>query len=224
MFCLKEKSSVRVRLLLAASLAVMAGPLGGCDMYAPGSLNEKHVQVQESTFNEDIALSEFTQNHVDALARYYEKFGGGVMDVTVTYDPRSYRNTAMKATQESSKIVSALRGAGVRDVHASILPIEMQGDLARVLISYDTYSAHAPDGCGEMPGMDGKNTVEYNPDYRLGCSIQSAMVKQVAHPKDLMGQGNVDGKTEGRSASNIIESYRYGSKNEPLDGESASGK
>ena len=56
----------------------------------------------------------------------------------------------------------------------------------------------------------------------INRGIETMIAKQVARPKDLLGQENTDTYTEGRSAANIVEGYRYGAKNEKLDGESAS--
>jgi pilus biogenesis lipoprotein CpaD len=142
--------------------------------------------------------------------------------MTVTYDPRSYRNTAMMASQEAARLSDRLRSMGVDQINANILPVNEQGDEARLLVSYNAYTAHAPKGCTSMPGMSDR-VIEDNENYKLGCGIETMIAKQVARPKDLLGQENTDTYTEGRSTSNIIEDYRYGAKNEPLDGESASG-
>lgn len=207
------------------AMACMAAPLTACstDMYAPGSLNENRVQVQEQGFSENMMLDDVNDAYIQALARHYTKHGGGGMDLTVTYDPKSYRNTAMKASQSAARLVSALRDQGVSDVKTNILPVQEQGDDAHVLISYESYTARAPDGCTSMPGLD-NSVVEYSKDYKLGCGVEMMMAKQVARPRDLMGQENTNTTSEGRSASNIVEVYRYGSQNESLDGESASGK
>ncbi|MCB1783792.1 MAG: hypothetical protein KDI13_07315 [Alphaproteobacteria bacterium] len=210
------------KLVALVALGVMALPLGACEMYAPGSITEQRMQVQESVFSEDMMLSDFSDAHVSALARHYTAHGDGGLDVTVTYDPRSYRNTAMYATQGAAKIASDLRDAGVDDVRTNILPVQGQGDDAHVMVRYNSYTAKAPDGCGTMPGFSDGRKLEYNPDYKLGCTVDTMIAKQVAHPKDLLGQGNVDETTEGRSAANIIEVYRSGAKNEPLQGQTAS--
>ena len=102
------------------------------------------------------------------------------------------------------------------------MPIKSQGDEARLLISYTSYSAHAPKGCdSEMSGMDG-NELGYNEDYKLGCSTKRVVAKQVAKPKHLLGNGKLPAESEGRSATNIVDYQRAGIMNEALDGESAS--
>lgn len=206
------------------AMVCMATPLTACsDLYAPGKLTENRVQVQEQGFSENMMLDDVNDAYIQALARHYTKHGGGGMDLTVTYDPKSYRNTAMKASQSAAALVAALRNQGVSDVRTNILPVKEQGDDAHVLIAYNAYTASAPEGCASMPGMDGSK-LEYDENYKLGCGIETMMARQVSRPRDLMGREDTNATSEGRSASNIVEVYRYGSQNESLDGESASGK
>ncbi len=208
------------------STALVLGVLlvGGCDMQAPSHVSSKKVQVHQTDYFTNVAASDIDDQYVSALAYHFDKYGDAPLKLTVTYDPQNYRNTAMKASQTGSMLMSSLHEKGIQDVMVDILPIKGLGDEQRVVVSYDAYSAHAPDDCTTMPGIDGGRELEIDPDYRLGCSIQTMMAKQISRPKDLMGQENTDTMTDGRASANIIELYRTGAQNEPLDGESASGE
>ncbi len=210
-----------MKYFLNAGVAILSLSLAGCNLYAPPSLSENVVQVREETFTKDVLVSEVNNGFIGAVARNYTKYGNGKMDLIITYDPKSYRNTAMTATNKMSDIVSAFRDYGVNNVNAGIMPIKSQGEEARLLISYDALSAHAPKGCDEvMPGING-STVEYNENYKLGCSIETMVARQVAKPAHLLGRGATGEPTDGRAASNIVDAYRAGEQNDSLEGESA---
>ena len=197
--------------------------LSGCEMYAPGNLSTEKIQVQQDSFFSNIPANQVDDLYISGLARHYNKHGDQPMKITVTYDPKNYRNSAMKANQRGLSIVRRLRAKGVRDIKMDILPVTGQGDVSRVLVSYDSYTALAPEGCTTMPGVEDKE-IEPDKEYKLGCTIDTLLAKQVARPKDLAGRANEDTTTDGRSATNIVDVYRSGAKNEKLDGESASGK
>ena len=196
--------------------------LGACEMHAPSNLNETKIQVSEENVSHTMAVSETSDEALSSIVQGYTDRGGMPMNLTVTYDPESYRNTAMLAGNNASKFAKSLRKMGVENISSAILPIKDQGDESRVMISYRAVAAFAPEGCGDMPGMRG-NLVEPDPSYRLGCGVDTMIAKQVARPSDLLGRESDDPNTDGRSASNIIEVYRSGAQNKPLQGESASG-
>ncbi len=208
--------------LLNVGIAIVSLSTLGCNLYAPPSINENRIQVNSEVFMRDIALSNVTDELLAGLAHDYIKHGSGAMDLIVTYDPDSYRNTAMKATNKMSDIAGTLRESGVANIKSSIMPVKHQGDDVHLLVSYNSFTAHAPKGCDNLlPGMNG-SALEYNADYKLGCSVDTMTARQVAKPSHLLGRGATGAPTDGRAASNIVDAYRAGAQNEPLDGESAS--
>lgn len=217
------KSVISSRIILICGLSCLVLPLAGCNLYEEGHITTKRVQVQEKNFSDDVLISDVNDVYIDALASHFYKYGGGAMDVTVTYDPYSRSNTAMMAGDKAADVVAALRAAGVNNLKGGVLPVKDQGDSSHLLVSYLAYTAHAPEGCGDLPGV-GSSTrnLEDNPDYELGCSTQTLMAKQIARPKDLLGQGNTDHLTDARGASNVVDTYRAGTPNKSLDGETAS--
>lgn len=215
-----------MRYCLNAGLALTSLFLVGCKdriMYVPPTLNESKIQVEQTSFLEDVFVHDVDDAYIGAVARHYTKHGGSPMDIVITYDPRSSGNTAMYATNKASDITTSFRDYGISDIKTQIMPVKSLGDHARMMISYDAYSARAPEGCDEdLPGMNG-TILETNSDYKLGCTSQSLMAKQIAKPKHLLGQGS-SGSSDGRSASNIVDAYRTGAPNQPLDGQSATGE
>ena len=220
----KNKAKRHLKFAVNAGLAFLSFAISGCskDLYEPPTIKESSVQVKEESFIQDVAMSEVNEEFIAALARHHSKYGGSTMDLLVTYDPRSYRNTAMNATNSAADIATSLRDYGVTDVNASVMPIKSQGDEARLLVTYDAYSARAPEDCDyEMPGM-GNSPLEEDRKYKYGCTIDTLLAKQIARPGDLLGRGQQDNTTDGRTSTNIVDLYRSGAQNEPLEGEVAS--
>lgn len=199
--------------------------LQGCSrkMYEEGNLTENRIQVEETQFSEKMNVADFDQTFARGLGHYYRQSGDGTVDFTVLYDPKSHHNTAMHASQEASRIATLMREEGISDVNANILPVNELGSEAQVLVSFASYSAHGPKDCGSMPGY--KNTdIGFQEDYKLGCTVESVFARQVARPKDLLGNDDAGVTTDGRRAANIGEIYRSGAPNQPLEGQSASGE
>lgn len=204
-------------------LGVLSSPalLSACSLYEEGHLTESRVQVVEERFAEEVPLSAVTPDYVAGLARHYEKHGDGPVDLSVTYDPKSQVNTAMMAGQSAERLAKALRAEGIRNVNADALPVLANGDESVLLVSYMSYHAEPPKGCSTLSGYEDTD-ISHDKDYRLGCTIETMLSKQVSRPKDLLGQGRVDPTSDGRRAGNIGEVYRSGVPNEPLEGETAS--
>ena len=208
----------------AAFLSLSLVACGGIDMYQEGTMSKNRVQVQAEDFRDNMAIEDVSEAYLVGLANHYNRYGSGLMDVVVTYDARSQSNTAMKAGEEAAEIAKILRSNGVRHVDVGVLPVKSQGDYSRMIVSYDGYVAGAPKGCENLlPGTDG-DAVEYDENYKLGCTIESMIARQVSRPSDLMGNGVADHTTDGRAASHIVEGYRTGATLEPLRGEQASGE
>jgi len=193
--------------------------LGACSRtYEPGTVTPKRVQVEEDSRFEQYSLSELDDRAIDALALDYNRQGSSAMDMTVTYDPKSRTNTAMKATHEAARLSKALASRGV-SIKSNILPVAESGEIG-VLVSYGGYNALAPD-CELMSGIEDRDH-RTDLDYKMGCSVETMIARQVARPNDLLGRAPSSVYKDGRGISNQIEGYRTGAQNEPLGGETAS--
>jgi type IV pilus biogenesis protein CpaD/CtpE len=202
-------------------LAVSTFFVSGC-MYEPDHFTTERVQVEEKPFSDTIAASQFDIGAAEAMATHYRKHGDGPLELVIAYDPKSPHATAMKAADEGARLSKLLRQNGVQEVKTSIMPVADGGDEMKALFSYNAVNALAPKDCTLMRGVDTR-TIEADKDYKLGCTIETMYARQIARPKDLKGQGANDLTTDGRRASNIVEGYRSGVQNKPLEGENASG-
>ena len=209
---------------VALLVSVSVG-LSGCSrkLYEEGHLTQSRVQVEQQKFSEQMPVSDFTDNFAAGLGQYYRNHGEGTVDFSVLYDPRSSVNNAMNASQEASRIASLMRSKGIHDVNANILPVNELGSEANVLISFTSYSASAPQDCETMPGF-ANTDIGFEKDYKLGCTVETVLARQVARPKDLAGNADAGDTTDGRRASNIVDVYRSGAPNQPLNGQTASGE
>ena len=209
------KSSLKIIALTSVMFA------GACSLDTPTKMTEKRLQVEHERFVEDTTVEAFDNAQVAALAQHYTRHGSGPLDLTVTYDPKSKETTAMGASAQAAKLVDDLRALGVSDVNANILPVK-DSAVSKLLITYDGYNALPPQDCEMMSGYKNRGT-EVDPDYEMGCSVDTLFAKQIARPKDLNGQEDTTSTFDGRRASNITEIYRTGAPSAELNGESASG-
>lgn len=197
--------------------------LMGCEsiVHEPTHLSQNKIQVSEEKVFENLAVADLDDGAIAGLAKHYTRYGDGQMDISVTYDPKSSAHTAMWASGEAARITEAFRANGVSYVVANIIPVNGQDADARALISYRSYSAHPPEDCEVMPGLTHHN-IDVDEDYKIGCSVNTLISKQIARPKDLRGRSDDALSSDGRRAGNVLDAYRAGIPNEALDGETAS--
>jgi type IV pilus biogenesis protein CpaD/CtpE len=215
-------ASVKMFKMGALSLAVLAlMGLSACDLQEGTMLSDSRVQVRQDRFSETVNMSRVDAGYIDALAARYNRYGDGPVQLTVAYDPQSKSNTAMRATQALSSLTNQLKKGGVKEFNSGITPVRNLGNEARVLISFDSYSASAPKDCTLMSGTESRD-LYVDEEYKLGCTTESMIARQIARPKDLKGNAQDVTLTDGRRSSSTVETYRTGVPNEPLGGESSS--
>lgn len=193
--------------------------LGGC-LYEEGHLNENKIQLEQTRFSEQYEISALDESHLRVISDHYARRGDGPLYLSILYDPKSSVNTAMHASHSLTSLTGMMRRQGIQTINSNIIPAQGTGDEAQVIISYTAYDALAPQNCGMLNGFDSR-MVDVDRDYRLGCTIDTVLARQIARPKDLAGRAGADPDTDGRRAGNIVETYRTGVPNEPLGGESA---
>ncbi len=211
--------------LLVGSCLLGLGFTSACSLDHEGNMALQRVEVHQEEYAEQYTSHDLTQEMLEAIAMDYQKNGDTATPLTlmVQYDPSSAENTAMNATKHASKIAQSLREAGVSNVKTEIMPVKDVGNHSKTLVSFDKFSAHAPSGCKTtMPGLENTGTDwKANQSYQYGCSVETAIARQIARPKDLVGRKGFESADDGRRATNIVEQYRYGTPNEALEGESA---
>lgn len=202
-------------------IGACAGMIGACSMREPGNVTLSKARVSSEKIYDEVMLSQADEGYFKALGNHYRKSGDGPVDVTVVYDPKSKTSTAMKANRDAARIVSNLNGEGVRDVRTNILPVMGHGDESEILISYQAYTAQAPEKCTTMPGYK-NNELNITEEYETGCTIETLLAKQIARPKDMAGQ-EADSTSDGRRAAVIVDGYRAGEPNDALEGLTTTG-
>ncbi|MGZ9097374.1 MAG: CpaD family pilus assembly lipoprotein [Micavibrio sp.] len=197
--------------------------LSACDTIVENNPTQITTTKAE-TYNDHYALEADTAaigaGHITEISRHYWAHGETPVQVMVTYDPHSKANTAMRATQEMARITTALRTKSVKNIEADILPVQDSGEISKTLISYDTVHARPPSECGAEMDMDFADH-KRGEDYKLGCTIETQISRQIARPKDLNGQDTMD-NPDGRKTANALEPYLTGAPNPALSGETAS--
>ena len=211
-----------VRMLTVAAVTVSPLAISACSMDRPTWVNGQRVELHQSSETTRLPVSEINDARLAGIAAHYRSSGEGAVYVTVTYDPKSKSNTAMKASGEAARISTYLRRKGAAEVTSDILPINNSGNNSEALITYDAVTAHAPRDCNAMGGLDGGET-HSDEDYRYGCTIEMQLARQIANPKDLKGRDGLrPEEADGRRQANIVEDHRTGEPNAALEGESAS--
>lgn len=206
-------------------LIALAMVLTGCELYEPSNVSTNKIRVEEEKISETVAVADLNDAALDRLSNHYRKHGDGPLELTVTYDPKSRNNGAMRANDEVARLSRELRMNGINNVEVGILPVNGAGNDMDVLVAYRSYNALAPEGCDVLLSDDRGFERDAYKDYKLGCTKDTLFARQVARPKDLRGTApSGDPTSDGRRSSNVIEGYRSGVPNEPLEGQSASGE
>lgn len=218
---------IRMSLKINSGLGMLAAVLllGACDAVVyniPTEVNQERAEVYRDQVDFEVKTSALGAGHIQNMAKEYWRYGQSPMHVTVTYDPESRANTARNASEQAARIAGALRQQGVKSLDVDTMPVRGLGEESTTLVSYGRLKARAPKGCDATLDMDFV-TFEQMDDYKLGCSIESHLAKQVARPKDLLGEDAMD-SAEGRYSANNLETYMSGKPNEPLQVETTSGE
>ena len=206
----------KIPTLLPLVLAISA-----CEMYSESVVSDRRLQVREENFTEQVPARRANSEYVAKVADDYVQSGNGPLELTITYDTPSKTNTALHANDEAVRLSQAFRKQGVKEVLTSILPVREQGTESMVVVSYASYQATAPANCGRMTGFDGP-ILEHDPDYKLGCTVETVFARQIANPTHLLGESKAPAYSEGRAAAHVIDPQRSGAFNKPLKGEEAS--
>ena len=204
--------------------------LGGCDLDEPTWVNPSRVEVHEEGFKDSFDTSMLDKGTIRAIGVNYYRYGNGPMDVVISYDPQSKTNNRQKADKEARRIETELRRYGVHNMKVSTAAVTSAGDTSKTLISFPALTAKAPQDCGVMPGYaDARTEVpnhgEGEPQgYKIGCTVETMIAKQIARPGDLMGRPGFETDADGRRAEAVIwQRGYYGDKsNPPLEGGNAS--
>lgn len=191
-----------------ALLCGVAAGIAACALDTPTQAPQKRVRLQSGPSYKQMPAAATDEATLRAFAEEYRRFGSGPVELTVSYDPRSRNNTALNASEHAARIAASLRRLNVPQVSTAILPVNMLGEEAQVMMRYESLTARAPEGCTVMGGVDGYTT-EVMPDYEYGCTVESLLARQIARPADLAGRGGM-APIDGRRTAIEVEGYRTG--------------
>ena len=212
----------QIRMAGLGVLGVLA--LSACDTLVyegnPTHLTTGGVETYRDQFALEKNTASVSESDLAAIARDYRSRGESPLQFMVTYDPHSKTNTAAKAARDAEHLSGLLRKNGVRNIDMTIMPVMDSGDSSTTLIGYDALNARPPSECGETLDLDFADQHK-GQDYRLGCSVDTYLSRQVARPRDLLGRDHMD-NADGRMLSNGLETYMSGAPNAELQGETAS--
>ncbi len=195
--------------ILMLGAAVM---LTSC-LYRETAISQHRIELVEQAREQSYPTTEMNDARVKEIADHYTNHGSGPIEVTVTYDPQSPFNTAMRASDQAAMLSRAF-AARKTAVTVGVLPVNGQGDVSQTYVHYNSMDALPPPGCTEL--FDGnRNTGDTPEDYGFGCTIETAVSRQVARPADLAGRADMDGADARRQAA-IVDVYRSGKPNAPL--------
>lgn len=189
--------------------------LAACTQSTPSQMNVSQVQLSNETSVEQIPISEVNETNMTTLANQYRKHGDGPIDLTMTYDPKSKKFTAMNAVRALRQVEDTLRRHGVRNITAQTLAVP--DGKASLMVTYDIVHALAPADCTPMPGLEHNETGRFLGEYKFGCGVESQFAKQIARPADLKGRSEM-GVRDARRDTVILENYSSGATQQPLDG------
>lgn len=189
--------------------------LTACTQTTPSMMNTSRIELARETNMEQIPLNEINDTTIASLAGQYSKYGSGALDLTMTYDPKAKDFTAMKAVHELKYVQGALKKKGVRNMTAQTLAVP--DGKPSLIVSFDTVAAQAPSDCAPMPGLELNKTDRDLGTYKFGCSVETALAKQIARPADLEGNSDMGARSARREAV-VVEGYSAGVPREALDG------
>lgn len=203
-------------------------PLTGCDraemlnMRKPTEVTINRVELHKGMGEAFVAYDQIDFAWINDIARDYSYEGVGSVQLDVSYKPDG-KGDSIVAAQKASKIADQLRQKGISDINTRVVPLEYDDTYVR--LSYARLEARPPEGCGELPGGDG--AVWDVQDYKLGCSIETRLARQIVRPKDLAGKASRGTGDDGRRQASIVDRYRSGEPVEDLQevtvGSSATG-
>lgn len=200
---IKTNKNAALKTMMLGLMVVMLGACSEDFLYEPTFQTTNKIQVKEETHQQIYDVAAIDDKVIADIQHRYSLHGEGTVDVVISYDPGSSYNTAVRAADEAAKMAALLQKKNIR-VKTGIMPIA--GKNSQALVSYTSYTAHAPEGCTSLNEMQDDNTRKFR-DYKQGCTMNDFMARQIARPKDLLGRDDI-APADARRNANIVDGYR----------------
>ncbi len=205
-------------------LAFTVSTLTACEVEVPSHANTSRLELVTNTQQDSYAVSDIHDSQLQSIADHHKRYGQTPVVFTVTYDP-AVSGAGVAAARDGQRFQSGLKSRGVKGAQYETLPVSGQGVNRQVLVQYDQMTAQPPSDCGRIGGFDSNTPLapdgaRTEADYKLGCSVEALIARQVANPSDLAGKSAL-GPYDGARAAGQLEDYRKGKEFDELKGETA---
>ncbi len=203
---------------LAGALTVMMC-LSACDAATPSQIHTGKIRVKEQMVTEALD-AQLDLGRVKAIAHDFARNGNGEMVLTVPWFAGN-RARQIAAEKQGRVFKSAFEKNGASPVSVATVPVFDKHHTQKVVVSYTALKALPPKDCRRLPGYLGGEDIKTTDQYRYGCDTQAFLSKMIADPSDLLGK---DGGQEidSRRGGATVEAYKAGTRNQPIQGMSAS--
>lgn len=201
--------------------------LSGCELYDPvveTQLYPVQMRLQQDissqTFSVDQEIDEDALQHI---VERYNKAGEGPVTLTLRFKEGDAAQ-ARKAAAKGAEYKKLLKKMDIKHTTVSMQPMPQFRQAApEITLSYHAWQASRPVGCnpGRIPGYYGAEGAEPMSKYKMGCETETYLSRMVSNPKDLKGTSGT-GHGESRREGPLLENYKTGVPNEPLEGFQAS--
>lgn len=194
-------------------VALMGGLLlSGCDVTTPSQIKTGKIELRQGMVTQSIDVRSVDRGVIAALADDYLANGDGPMRMTIAY-PAGHMRQQQEIEKKGAAYREAFARKDVKDLRIDFVPVEDIEYAGMAVVSYSALKAHAPSGCGRIPGYDGSETLEQVDDYDMGCETRRALSQMISNPKDLLGVPG-SGTTTARRQGAVVETYQDGTPND----------
>jgi type IV pilus biogenesis protein CpaD/CtpE len=192
--------------------------LSACDMTTPSQVKTGEMQLVDAMKTVDLDPTRVNVEQVNIIAGDYGRNSEGPMRHVLTYRPGNPLNK-VAAESQGRKYAENFAKYGVKRLEVSYVE---SGDVnAKAVLSYMALKALPPRNCVSSSSLAGADTLENTENYGMGCTMQISQSQMISRPGDLMGtSGNPD--EEAKRMGVIVDKYRSGVSNPPLQGLNAS--
>lgn len=169
--------------------------------YEPSFNTAERIRVLEKIEQTRISTKMLYGGTLSVLSEYYKTHGDGVLDLTVSYDPKDHTKGAAWAAREAGSLKASLSDLGVKQVQTRILPV--QNSPSTTFVRFASVHLLPPKDCdGEItPGL--YTGQEHGREYKIGCGMKTLFAQQVSRKADLKGVSRLDPSGSARISAQL---------------------
>ena len=208
------------KFLALAFILIFAVTLSACDVTTPSMINTGKIRIKNQMVTKTFDVHNFDEAFANEIAQDVIRNGRSKMTLTLSYfaEDRANRVIAEKSGQIFKQ---AFKDRGVYNVKIVTVPVDNKNSAGKLVVTYKSLVAEAPEECTRIIGSDGADSMEAVDKYQFGCNTKMTISKMVADPSDLLGKSGSSG-VESRRSGATVENYKTGTPNNPMGGYQAS--